>query len=74
MSDTPDLATPAQARELVGAAEYAAGILDGSLRRVQHEGRILVLGVDVDRLRRKCRPTWLARIIHPNERNSLWPS
>ena len=70
MNDAPALATVAEAKEALGDAAFAAAVLSGELRRVLYEGTLYALGADVDRLRPKRRPTWLARLIHPQTKGT----
>jgi hypothetical protein len=71
MSDrAPALSTPEEAKEALGATAFAMAVLSGELRRVTFAGTLYVLGADIDKLRPRRRPHWIARLIHHNERNT----
>ena len=70
MKRAPTLTTPAQARDILGRAEYGRAVLSGELRRVSFAGTLYALGPDLDDLCRKRRPHWLARLIHPQTKGT----
>jgi hypothetical protein len=63
MTDAPDLATAAEARELLGDDDFLDLVSDGTVRRVRFGDGAFYMGADIDKALRERDPRYLARLV-----------